>query len=164
MDDLFNIVYEQKVDIDEFIRIHNPKNGTDKWICYNESIITPDHKIIAARPSHEMCLVMLVIESQNISYKELKKIIPVYASPIHYIVERYHYISIWYDHIVIYPGALLDHDISLMINRMFKNDMLSPNILKNVDIAHDYTTCRYYNGEIDHDTYLQYMQRISKKS
>ena len=164
MDDLFNIVYEQKFDIDEFIRIHNPKNGTDKWICYNESIITPDHKIIAARPSHEMCLVMLVIESQNISYKELKKIIPVYASPIHYIVERYHYISIWYDHIVIYPGALLDHDISLMINRMFKNDMLSPNILKNVDIAHDYTTCRYYNGEIDHDTYLQYMQRISKKS
>lgn len=164
MDDLFNIVYEQKVDIDEFIRIHNPKNGTDKWICYNESIITPDHKIIAARPSHEMCLVMLVMESQNISYKELKKIIPVYASPIHYIVERYHYISIWYDHIVIYPGALLDHDISLMINRMFKNDMLSPNILKNVDIAHDYTTCRYYNGEIDHDTYLQYMQRISKKS
>ena len=51
-----------------------------------------------------------------------------------------------------------------MINKMFTNDMLSPNILKNVDIAHDYTTCRYYNGEIDHDTYLQYMQRISKKS
>ena len=80
------------------------------------------------------------------------------------LLERYHYISIWYDHIVIYPGALLDHDISLMINKMFRNDMLSPNILKNVDIAHDYTTCRYYNGEIDHDTYLQYMQRISKKS
>jgi hypothetical protein len=164
MHDLFSIVYEPELDIDEFIRIHNPKNGTDKWINYNESIITSNHKIIAARPSHEMCLVMLVMESQNISYKELKRMIPVYASPIHYIVERYHYISIWYDHIVIYPGALLDHDISLMINKMFRNDMLSPNVLKNVDIAHDYTTCRYYNGEIDHDTYLQYMQRISKKS
>ena len=164
MENLFNIVYEPELDIDEFIKIHNPKNGTDKWICYNESIITPDHKIIAARPSHEMCLVMLVMQSQNISYKELKRMIPVYASPIHYIVERYHYISIWYDHIVIYPGALLDYEISLMINKMFRNDMLSPNILKKVDIAHDYTTCRYYNGEIDHDTYLQYMQRISKKS
>ena len=164
MHNLFNIVYEPELDIDEFIRIHNPKNGTDKWICYNESIITPNHKIIAARPSHEMCLARLVMESQNISYEELRNMIPVYASPVNYIVERYHYISIWYDHIVIYPGALLDHDISLMINKMYKNDMLSPNILKNVDIAHDYTTCRYYNGEIDHDTYLQYMQRISKKS
>ena len=33
----FNIVYEPELDIDEFIRIHNPKNGTDKWINYNES-------------------------------------------------------------------------------------------------------------------------------
>ena len=69
----FNIVYEPKLNIDEFIKIHNPKNGTDKWINYNESVITPNHKIIAARPSHEMCLVMLVMESQNISYKELKR-------------------------------------------------------------------------------------------
>ena len=98
----------------------------------------------------------------NISIPTLAEIMPTVVSPIHYMVERYHYISLWYDSIIIYPGALMDSTMSKMINDLYRANLLSPDILQHISIAHDYTTSRFYNSEMAYDDYLKFMQRINK--
>ena len=151
------------MDIDNFIKIHNPENGSEPWIDYNESIITPDYKIIECIPSHEKCMSNCIIDKYNISIPTLVEMMPTTVSPLHYMIEKYHYISIWYNSIIIFPGALMDTTISKMINDLYRAKLLSPDIFNHISIAHDYTTARFFNDEISHNDYLQFMERINNR-
>jgi len=154
------------MDIDDFIKIHHPENGSEPWISYNESIITPDYKIIECIPSHEKCMLRLIKQYHKISAPDIANEIgnfPIDVSPIHYMIEKYKFVSLWYDSIIIYPGALMDTNISNMINKLFVNNLLATNILNSISIAHDYTSSRFNKGEISYDEYLQFMERINNR-
>ena len=131
-----------KYTIEEFIALHNPIDGKEPWVGYNESIITPDYKIVPARPSHQHALAMLIVDDYDISnaIQKISSQVPITAHPLMYLIEKYKYISVWYDYIVTYPKALEDPMISNMIESLIRARMLSYDIMNNIVESHEYST------------------------
>lgn len=77
------IVFE-KVKIDDFIENHS-------FINYCEAIIFPDGDVSYACPSHQNAILNFL----NLSIKEAMDIIPICASPIHWLVDKSGCIAVW---------------------------------------------------------------------
>lgn len=77
------IVFE-KVKIDDFIENHS-------FINYCEAIIFPDGDISYACPSHQNAILNFL----NMSVEEAMDIIPMCASPIHWLVDKSGCIAVW---------------------------------------------------------------------
>lgn len=72
--------------VDDYIKQH-------KEICYCEAIILPDGKIADARPSH----IYKLIELSNKTKDEIDKLMPMFASPLEWLVSYTGCIAVWYN-------------------------------------------------------------------
>lgn len=64
-----------------------------QWINYCEVIIMPSGSIILAQPSHSERLIHIT----GINRDELYSMIPISASPIHWLLEYTGCMSVWHD-------------------------------------------------------------------
>ena len=83
--------------IDEFIKDHK-----SNYINYFEAIIFPDGHVEYSIPSHTHKLMMIwgVPVTQiygGEKYDELQKLIPVYASPLHWLCNKTNCVVCWYE-------------------------------------------------------------------
>lgn len=85
--------------INDFIKYL--KDHKDQYRNYLEIIISPLGKVYLATPCHQEALVIIGALINKVSVKEYKQSIPKYCSPIHWVVSKEKYISVWYDHIII---------------------------------------------------------------
>ena len=74
----------KKIKIDEFIKKHD-------FINYCEAIVFPDGDISYACPSHQMA----ILNYLNLSMEDAMNIMPMCASPIHWLVDKSGCIAVW---------------------------------------------------------------------
>ena len=87
-------ISNKKYSIEEFIEL--TKKNPDEWNHYCEIIIDNDGQVLLARPSHQMCLLQYYCDKENIKMEDIEKYIPREFSPVHFIVDKYDLISVWY--------------------------------------------------------------------
>lgn len=88
-----------KVPVDEFIENHN-------YTDYCEAIIHTNGLIEYARPSHVYALIRVTNRSEEDIYEEM----PVWESPIHWLVKYTGCISIWSDFCIL-PDSCTNEQI-----------------------------------------------------
>lgn len=93
------------LDIKTFLAKHT-------YINYCEAIVNKEGKVSYARPSHTMALEYLTKKSRN----ELDRMIPIYSSPLHWLIEFTGCAAIW-------------NDFSLMPSNPTKEQLDTINIL-----------------------------------
>ena len=81
---MFNELYFGKTNIDDFIKTHNHIN-------YCEAIIYPDGDITYAVPSHQMALLNIM----SLPIEDAGHLIPLEASPVHWLIDQSRCISVW---------------------------------------------------------------------
>ena len=125
--------------IDEFIEQHN-RNYT----CYCEVLILKDGTPIYANPSHQYKLMEVygVPRKQYVfckgkEYEELQAEMPLYASPLHWLVEKTQTVAVWWD-MLIFPMEFTREQIST-VGRMISAGCIDKKI--SLDISHEYTIC-----------------------
>ena len=91
-------VSNKKYSIEEFIEL--TKKNPDEWNHYCEIIIDNDGQVILARPSHQICLLQYYCDKENIKMENIEEYIPREFSPVHFIVDKYDLISVWYESIL----------------------------------------------------------------
>ena len=85
----------ESMSILEFIEY--TKKNPDKFICYCEIMITPTGSIILCRPSHQETVLKYVMEKENKTREELSNSIPMWCSPLSFLIDKYGLIAVWYD-------------------------------------------------------------------
>lgn len=81
----------------EFIQTH-------KHICYCEIIVSQDGEIHNICPSHTETLLRIVMKRLGKTREEVYDMIPIYASPLHWLVEYTGDVAIWYGYAVVPPN------------------------------------------------------------
>lgn len=67
------------------------------FISYTEIIISKYGRIYLAFPSHLEKMIDIVAEKENKTNKEIKLEIPIYCASAHYLIDKYNFVSIWYN-------------------------------------------------------------------
>lgn len=88
--DIRNYYKTNKIDIDTFIINHKERN----W-C--EAIIFPNGYIAYAKPSHVETLLREAMEESNMNVNEIYDIMPIYASPLNWLIDFTKCICIYYE-------------------------------------------------------------------
>lgn len=114
------------MDVETYLR-------TEKAIFYCEILVASDGDIILARPSHTEALITLA----KLSRETLWNLIPTFASPIHWLVERYSAAAIWYES-GIFPLNYTSAQVET-INRLIKAKQISSNFESSIATEYSYT-------------------------
>lgn len=101
----------KKVNIDDFIKNHT-------YINYCEAILYPDGDITYAAPSHLNALIRITDRTADDIYDEM----PIYDSPIHWLMEYTGCISVWTDG-VMFPKDITDQQVESL--KKLKNEKLT---------------------------------------
>ena len=149
-----------KITVEKFINLHSPIIGSEPWYNYCEAVIDENGEIYELKGSHEqLMLSMLTDEDKKTAeyklFEESKGI-----SVISYLCEWKHYISIWYNYIMIFKGALINSDIMKTINLLSINGLLDKDILSRIEIAHDMSTAMFMCGDMEEEEYFKLMDEI----
>lgn len=123
--------------VDDFIAKHNSL-GSEPWLGYCEAIITENGHIFEAIPSHQEWMIRYAMKKLGVSRDELNIIIPKYASPVYYIVERFNLISLWYNFAIVPPEYYNNDDMINTLSKLITSDLVDKNILSHIKISHEY--------------------------
>lgn len=85
----------KKYNVYDFIN-HVNKNK-NMYTNYCEIIIDPYGNIIPASPSHQEAVLRYAMTKENKSRLEIMKIIPFAYSPLHWCIDKYGLIAVWYN-------------------------------------------------------------------
>ena len=111
------------------------KKNPDKFINYCEIIITPTGSIIQCIPSHQETAIKYAMLKEEKTRKELSNSIPMWCSPLSFLIDKYGLIAVWYD---FYIGSKR-HGVNRFQKRTI--DLLTKNGL--VDFAEHNLTNEY---------------------
>lgn len=118
--------------VKEYIEQHN-------YISYCEAIIFPNGEVIDARPSHTEALIKQVMCDYSLCRKELAKMIPDNASPLHWMIDKFNYGCIWYDSAIVSVSCT-----EAILNTI--QELINADVLRNV--IQVYKTDEYRRCEI----------------
>ena len=107
-----------KFKVDEFIRQHN-------YICYCEAIIHPNGEIEYAIPSHTMKMEEITLSLTGMTHEELNNAIPIYDSPLQWMINRTGCIALWYDGAIIPENTNITDKQREVIKLLYKNKIIS---------------------------------------
>lgn len=118
---LFATMGREKFDLDEFIKKHK-----ETYINYFECLLSPAGVLTYARPSHQMALVKIYCTQENITEEQLWDLMDVWESPIHWIIQRTGYMSLWSD------GYIAPKELTKEQKKVFRR-LLREKLIKNSD-------------------------------
>lgn len=84
----------KSLNITSFIKL--TEKFPDQFRNYCEIIIDPYGSIIPINPSHQETVIRYAMEKENKSRKEIIKEIPPAYSILHYYIDKYNLIAVWY--------------------------------------------------------------------
>lgn len=87
------------MNINDFIVYLNQHK--DQYRNYMEIVLSPLGQVCLAHPCHTEKLLELAAKKYNISKEEYKQSVPKSCSPIHWVVSKENYISVWFDNIIV---------------------------------------------------------------
>lgn len=111
--------------VDEYIAQHNHIN-------YCEAIVFKNGDVMDVRPSHQETLVRLAARHYGVTRDELYSMIPIEASPLHWIVEDLGLVALWYDFAVV-PYDMSDEQVATI------KKLQECNILSDTDFCYKAT-------------------------
>lgn len=112
-----------KYTIDQFIEL--TKLNPDNWKGYCEILIDNDGSVILARPSHQEALIQYYCNKENITRDQAVESIPISYSPLHFIVDKYNIISVWYM-CIIYSYNNMNNDQRNTLDILADNHLILP--------------------------------------
>ena len=112
-----------KYTIDQFIEL--TKRNPDNWKGYCEILIDNDGSVILARPSHQEALIQYYCNKENITRDQAVESIPISYSPLHFIVDKYNIISVWYM-CIIYSYNNMNNDQRNTLDILADNHLILP--------------------------------------
>ena len=119
-------------------------DNSDDFINYLEAIMDARGMIYLVCPSHMQTIIDLAEKQHNINYLDE---FGVDESPIHILVSKYNYISIWYDNIMIHKiNRLQERSLKLLKKyKLLSNDC-------NVTISNEYDNYLYRKSLFTNNT------------
>lgn len=94
-----------------------------KYINYLEVIIEDDGTVHYAIPSHQRKLIQLYCDKNNLTEQELYDMIPITASPEHWMCYHGNYIAVWYEGIIC-SSNITDAQLEVL-SRMIDSGIMS---------------------------------------
>ena len=88
----------QRLSINDFIDYC--KKNPNEYRQYCEVILDRFGNVIPVRPSHQETLIKMVQEKYNLTKEEVNSCIEISLSPLHFIISKENYISVWYNHVI----------------------------------------------------------------
>ena len=125
---------------DEFIKKHG-MGSKEHWINYCEVVITQCGEIFEAVPSHSEWLYRYAQNSLNCTRNGLYDMIPVWASPLHWIAERFDLLVLWYGYGVGSERIINSKEIKSVLKKLKLEGLVRADIFNNLYISHEYTKC-----------------------
>lgn len=105
---------------EEFINIHINKK---KYVRYCEAIMNKNGELAYVNPSHTYTLMDIVGKSR----REVNEMIPVYESPIDWLIEYTGCVAIWFDFIKV-PKIGLNEEQKETLKFLINNKIIEENI------------------------------------
>ena len=124
-----------KYTIDQFIEL--TKRNPDNWKGYCEILIDNDGSVILARPSHQEALIQYYCDKENITRDQAVESIPISYSPLHFIVDKYNIISVWYNSII-YSYDNMNYKQKHVLDKLLYHHLISSSVLYNQQATREY--------------------------
>lgn len=125
----------KKLTINQFL--HIAKMDPDSWKGYCEILIDNDGFIILARPSHYEALLEYYCNKENITRDQAVENIPISYSPLHFIVDKYNIISVWYNSII-YSYDNMNYKQKHVLDKLLYHHLISSSVLYNQQATREY--------------------------
>lgn len=83
-----------KINIYDFVKY---AKLSKKYYRYCEIIIDPYGNVLEINPSHQDTVIKYAMEKENKTRKEIMAIIPYAYSPLHWCIDKYSLVAVWYN-------------------------------------------------------------------
>ena len=148
----------QKMNILDFIQY--TKEHESEWRNYCEILLDKYGNVYLARPCHQNAALELAASLYNQSIYDYRKEIPKYCSPLHWIISKENFVSVWYEFIIMSKDVnrFQKHSIDLLK----ESGLIDRNgeIKTTIEYEQNLLRQKLDNGEISLDVFISEIKRL----